>query len=71
MLALVLVACLADRPDDCLAVQLSQLMPLHQCMATSQPLAAQWIAVNPGYRVKKIRCMLPRELATTLSKYRT
>lgn len=71
MLAMVLVACLANRPGECIAVQLSELMPLHQCMVTSQPIAAQWIAIHPGYRVKKIRCMLPRELASTLSKYRT
>jgi hypothetical protein len=71
MLALVLVACLADGPDECVAVQLSELMPLHQCMITSQPIAAQWIGLHPGYRVKKIRCMNPRDLAFTLSKFHT
>ena len=71
MNAMVLVACLAGEPTDCVAVQLSELMPMHQCIITGQPIAAQWIAAHPGYRVEKIRCMHPKDLLITLSKYRT
>ena len=68
---MVLVACLARGPPECVAVQLSELMPMHQCMITGQPIAAQWIAGHPGYQVERIRCMHPKELLLTLSKYRT
>ncbi|MET0939882.1 MAG: hypothetical protein ABWY13_00815 [Mesorhizobium sp.] len=71
MLAMVLVACLAEKPAECVAVQLLDLMPLHQCMVSSQTSAAHWISMHPDHRVKKIRCMQPRDLAFTLSKFRT
>ena len=60
MNAMVLVACLAGEPTDCVAVQLSELMPMHQCIITDQPIAAQWIAAHPGYGVEKSAACIRR-----------
>jgi hypothetical protein len=65
MLVLVLVACLEGH--DCRVVQLAEEMPIRQCMVYAQPLAAKWVEVHPGITVKKLRCVRPKDVASTTS----
>ena len=68
MLVLVLVACLEER--DCRVVQLAEDLPIHHCMIYSQPAAAQWIATHPGFKVKKLRCVLPKDVAFMVDEFK-
>ncbi len=68
MLVLVLVACLESAP--CSYIQLSPEVPLATCMARSQIEAARWIGDHPGYEVRKIKCMTPRQFAEAIGRFK-
>lgn len=58
MFELVIVVCLATRPDDCHThVVVAETPSTQTCWKSLQPEAAKWINENPEYEVKSLTCL--------------
>jgi hypothetical protein len=59
MIELVFSACLIASPATCKDVHLTYMAeavtPM-QCMLYGQPHMAEWVGVNPRWRIKRFRC---------------
>jgi hypothetical protein len=57
MIELVLLACLADKPNDCrdFSLAVENVTPM-ACMMKAQPEAAKWVQTHPGWTVAKLTC---------------
>jgi len=57
---LIITACLANAPQQCVREQYAEPMALTACLVASQPLAAAWANLHPGYEIRLIRCVPDR-----------
>lgn len=69
MIELVFSACLIAAPASCKDVHLTYMAqsvtPL-QCMLYGQPHMAEWINVNPQWRIMRFRCKAVRDGEVTI-----
>lgn len=64
---LAILACLSDG-TGCQPFVITDILPQAACLSASQIMAAKWAGEHPGYQIKRIVCMDPRQLSVLLGR---